>query len=112
MGSIDFSRASTFIAAIPVGRWAAYKDVARAGGNQRGAMAVGQWLRHHGDDVPLDYRVLTVDGRMPSGFVGAGPGAPVDAAAAVQKLIGEGVVFDPRGRAAQHQRVTVADRDG
>jgi alkylated DNA nucleotide flippase Atl1 len=40
MTSMDFARARAFIEAIPAGRWAAYKDVATAAGNERGAQAV------------------------------------------------------------------------
>src|SRR3954469_11096210 len=45
MAAIDFSRAAAFITAVPKGRWTAYKDVAAAGGNERGAQAIGDWLR-------------------------------------------------------------------
>lgn len=74
-------------------------------------MAVGQWLRRDGYQVPLDYRVLTVDGRMPRGFVAAGAGGPIDADDAITWLMGEGVTIDARARAAQDQRFTVLDWD-
>jgi alkylated DNA nucleotide flippase Atl1 len=109
MSSIDFSLARAFIDAIPMGRWAAYKDVATAGGNERGAQAVGSWLLREGHGIPLDYRVLTVDGRMPDGFRSTGTGAPVSPASARAKLKSEGVVIDGHARAAQHQRFSALD---
>jgi alkylated DNA nucleotide flippase Atl1 len=109
MSSIDFARARAFIDAIPAGRWAAYKDVARAGGNVRGAQAVGTWLRREGHGIALDYRVLTVEGRMPDTFRSAGWEAPADPASALAKLESEGVAIDDRGRAAQSQRFSATD---
>lgn len=108
MASIDFSRARTFIAAIPEGRWAAYKDVATAAGNERGAIAIGSWLRREGHGIEHDYRVLTVDGRMPDGFRSAGR-PPSDPASARAKLKIEGVAFDANARAAQGQRFSMID---
>jgi alkylated DNA nucleotide flippase Atl1 len=112
MASLDFTRARTFIAAIPEGRWAAYKDVARAGGNERGAIAIGSWLRREGHRIEHDYRVLTVDGRMPDGFHSAGSGAPSDAASARATLKTEGVDIDANARAAQCQRFSTLDWGG
>jgi alkylated DNA nucleotide flippase Atl1 len=106
VASLDFGRASWFIAAIPTDRWAAYQDVAHAAGNKRGAQAVGTWLARHGDAVPLDYRVLTVKGRMPDASRSSGPDAPHNAAAARERLQREGVAIDAHGRAARHQRFT------
>jgi alkylated DNA nucleotide flippase Atl1 len=109
MASIDFTRAAAFIAAVPAGRWTAYKDVAAAGGNERGAQAVGDWLRRRGDEVPHVYRVLTVDGYVADSFRPAGPGVPPDAPSVREVLRAEGVVIDARGRASQTQRFSVAD---
>ena len=109
MSSIDFARARAFIDAIPEGRWAAYKDVARAGGNVRGAQAVGTWLRREGHGIALDYRVLTVKGRMPDTFRSAGWEAPADPASALAKLKSEGVTTDNHARAAQSQRFSATD---
>lgn len=109
MSSIDFTRARAFIDAIPAGRWAAYKDVARAGGNVRGAQAVGTWLRREGYGIPLDYRVLTVEGRMPDTFRSAGWEAPADPASALARLKSEGVAIDDHARAAQSQRFSATD---
>ena len=92
-----------------MGRWTAYKDVATAGGNVRGAQAIGDWLRREGDRVPNVYRVLTVDGVVPDGFRPAGPGVPRDAANVREILKREGVTIDAQGRASQRQRFTVAD---
>ncbi len=112
MASIDFGRARAFIADVPEGRWTAYKDVARAGGNERGAQAIGDWLRRDGDRVPHVYRVLTVDGVVPDAFRPAGPGVPTNAASVRERLEAEGVVIDARRRASQKQRFTVADWSG
>lgn len=112
MSSIDFTRARAFIDAIPEGRWAAYKDVATAGGNHRGAQAIGTWLRRAGHGIALDYRVLTVDGRMPDAFRPAGPNAPADPAAVRVRLKSEGVAVDDLGRAAQRQRFGARDWAG
>lgn len=109
MASIDFDRARVFIAAVPAGRWTAYKDVAEASGSIRGAQAVGDWLRREGDQVTHVYRVLTVDGVVPDAFRPAGPGVPGDAASVRDLLAAEGVLIDARGRASQQQRFTAAD---
>ena len=97
MSSIDLARARAFIATIPEGRWAAYKDVAAAAGNEHGAQAVGTWLLREGHAIERDYRVLTVDGRMPDGF-------RAGAADARERLRSEGVEIDDDARAAQRQR--------
>jgi predicted nuclease with RNAse H fold/alkylated DNA nucleotide flippase Atl1 len=74
--SLDFERAAAFIDAIPRGRWAAYKDVATAGGNEEAAQAVGDWVRRNGDRLPRVYRVLRIDGLVADGYRPAGPGSP------------------------------------
>jgi alkylated DNA nucleotide flippase Atl1 len=112
VASIDFGRARAFVGAVPDGRWTAYKDVAAAGGNERGAQAVGDWLRREGQRVPHVYRVLTVDGLVPDAFRPAGPGVPANAARVREVLKKEGVVIDARGRASQKQRFTVRDWSG
>ncbi len=109
MSAIDFRRAAAFIAAVPEGRWTAYKDVAAAGGNHRGARAVGDWLRRHGDQVDHVYRVLNVNGLVPDAFRPAGPGVPADAQRVRELLRREGIGIDGRGRASPRQRFTVAD---
>ena len=109
MSSLDFARARAFIDAIPEGRWAAYTDVAGAGGNVRGAQAVGTWLRREGYGIRLDYRVLTVEDRMPDAFRSSGRDAPADPASAVTRLKSEGVAIDARARAAQSQRFSATD---
>lgn len=106
---IDFARAAAFVAAVPEGRWTAYRDVAEAGGSPRGAQAVGDWLRRRGDEVPHVYRVLNVEGLVPETFRPAGPGVPKDASNVREVLRQEGVFIDARGRASQSQRFTVSD---
>lgn len=107
--ALDFERARTFIEAVPKGRWTAYKDVAGAGGNPRGAQAIGDWLRRRGDDVPHVHRVLSVQGAVADSFRPAGPGVASDSAAARALLEQEGVAIDSRGRASQHQCFTHED---
>jgi methylated-DNA-[protein]-cysteine S-methyltransferase len=109
VASIDFRRAQAFVAAVPRGRWTAYKDVAEAAGSPRGAQAIGDWLRRNGDQVPHVYRVLNVEGFVPEGFRPAGPGVPANAATVREVLRAEGVSIDGRGRAAAHQRFTAGD---
>lgn len=112
MGSMDFERAAAFIADVPAGRWTAYKDVANAARNTRGAQAIGDWLRRRGDEVPHVYRVLRVDGFVPDAFRPAGPGVPQDAERVREVLRIEGVHIDAQGRAAHRQRFTVAEWAG
>lgn len=107
MAPIDFTRARAFLAAVPPGQWTAYKDVAEAGGNIRGAQAIGDWLRREGHRVAHVYRVLNVEGRVPEGFRPAGPGVPADDVTVRQVLQREGVNIDARGRASTKQRFTV-----
>lgn len=109
MAALDFSQAAAFVAAVPRGRWTAYKDVAAAAGNDRGVQAVGDWLRRRGDEVDHVYRVLRVDGHVPDAFRPAGAGIPSDAEHVRDLLRREGVAIDDRGRASPRQRFTVAE---
>jgi alkylated DNA nucleotide flippase Atl1 len=61
VAALDFDRAAAFIAAVPRGRWTAYRDVAETAGSPGGAQAIGDWLRRNGDQVEHVYRVLRVD---------------------------------------------------
>jgi alkylated DNA nucleotide flippase Atl1 len=101
---IDFRRAKAFITAVPPGRWTSFGDVAEAGGNRRGAQAVGQWLMREGDTVEGVHRVLRASGEVPPGFRPAGSGVPADAAAVRERLVREGVRFDGTGHALARQR--------
>lgn len=94
---------------VPQGRWTAYKDVAAAGGNERGAQAIGDWLRRRGDEVEHVYRVLRVDGFVADAFRPAGRGIPADAEHVRELLRREGVSIDSAGRASARQRFTVED---
>jgi alkylated DNA nucleotide flippase Atl1 len=109
MASIDFKRAAAFIAAVPTGRWTTYGDVAKAGGADKGAQAIGDWLRREGDRVSHVYRVLKVDGFVADGFRPAGPGVPADEARVRDVLRNEGVAIDAQGRASEHQRFRLED---
>src|SRR3954463_11490777 len=109
MATMDFEGARAFVAAVPAGRWTAYRDVAEAAGNVKGAQAIGEWLRRHGDQVPCVYRVLRVDGYVPDGFRPAGPGIPADAASVRAALREEGGRIDTHGKTAQTQRFTVGE---
>ena len=112
MGStIDFTRAASFIGAVPRGKWTSFGEVARAAGAEGGAIAIGDWLRRKGDTVPNVYRVLTVDGRVPDAFVPAGPNVPRDAVMVRELLRREGVIIDPKARASKHQCFRASDWD-
>jgi alkylated DNA nucleotide flippase Atl1 len=102
---LDFAIAASFIATIPPGRWTSYGDVASVAGNELGAMAVGDWLRRHGDEVQNPHRVIESKGFVADGFAAAGPGIPADAAHARELLMREGVWFDADWRASPDQRV-------
>lgn len=106
---LDFVQAAAFIAAIPAGRWAAYKDVATAGGNHLGAQAVGEWVRRNGDALPHVYRVIRSSGLVADGYRPAGIRLPRDAASVRDVLRREGVVIDTYGRASHRQRFTSED---
>ena len=105
---MDLDRARRFIAAVPEGRWTAYKDVAIAAGNSRGAQRIGQWLRHSGGSIPNYWRVLTVDGSVPDAFMGGG-GGPRDPVSCRDLLRREGVWVEANGRVRQRQRFTADD---
>jgi hypothetical protein len=79
VGRIDFERAAAFVASVPEGQWTSYKDVATAAGNERGAMAVGEWPRRYEEAIPRSRRVLRSDGYVAEGFSGHSPGSPHDA---------------------------------
>jgi alkylated DNA nucleotide flippase Atl1 len=101
---MDFAIAERFIGAIPRGRWSAYKDVATAAGSERGAMAVGQWLRRKGDRVPHPWRVLRSDGSIANAYYATDPDRPGDASTAREMLMSEGIQLDSSGRALQRDR--------
>lgn len=106
---LDHEGAKAFIASIPQGRWAAYVDVAGAGGSPKGAMGVGSWLSKNGEDVPHVYRVLNAWGQVSEGWKAASPGLPPTQEGVKALLEQEGVRFDEDGRADQDQRWTTAD---
>lgn len=105
---MDLAKARQFIADVPVGRWTAYKDVAIAAGNARGAQRIGQWLYQSQGTIAGYWRVLTVGGLVPDAFVG-GQAGPVDAVETRELLRQEGVQIDPSGKASPAQRFTVED---
>src|SRR5947209_4795894 len=109
MSAIDFERTSAFVASVPPGRWTSYKDVATAGGNAHGAMAVGEWLRRNGEAIPRYWRVLRSDGYIAETFSSVAAGLPYDASSARELLRREGVRIDESGRADPRQRYTVQD---
>ncbi len=105
---LDHEAAKAFIGSIPTGRWAAYGDVARAGGSPKGAMGVGAWLASPKTvDVPNIYRVLNAIGEVSPGWKAVSPDLPPDPAGVRDLLRSEGVEFDGNDRAAPHQRWTV-----
>ena len=104
---LNFEHARRFVSSVPEGRWTTYKDVATAGGNRRGAMAIGQWLRHNGATIPNYWRVLRADGHVPDNFTGDDSGAARDAESVRGILRQEGVSIGANGRAGQRQRYLV-----
>lgn len=82
------------VSVIPRGRVASYGQIARAAGNPRAARQVG-WALHRNPRpgvIPC-HRVLFADGRTTPSFAFGGED--------VQRALleGEGVIFDPSGRA-------------
>lgn len=106
---MDFDRAASFIAAVPAGRWTAYKDVASAAGNENGAQPVGTWCRRHGGQIPNVHRVIRSSGYVAEEFAAAGAGIPADAGGVRDRLRAEGVRIDSSGKASPAQRFTVED---
>jgi hypothetical protein len=94
------------------GRPAGTVDVVRrggeAGGSPRGAQAVGQRVRRHGDEIDGVHRVLSRDGRVADAWVPAGPGLPSGPVGVRDRLEREGLPFDG-DRAADTERFTVQD---
>lgn len=107
---LNHDAAKAFIASIPEGRWAAYGDVARAGGSPKGAMGVGAWLASpKTTDVPNIYRVLNAKGEVSLGWTATANHLPPDPAG-VRDLLGkEGVVFNQGHEASAAQRWTFND---
>jgi alkylated DNA nucleotide flippase Atl1 len=110
-GRMDFDRAARFIAAVPRGRWTAYKDVATAAGNENGAQPVGTWCLRNGAHIPNVHRVIQSSGYIAEEFMPAGTGIPTDAAGVRARLRAEGVRIDSTGKASPAQRFTVEDWD-
>jgi len=106
---MDFDRASSFIAAVPAGRWTTYKEVATAAGNENGAQPVGNWCRRNGGDIPNVHRVIRANGYIAEEFTPAGTGIPADAAGVRERLRAQGVGINSSGKANPAQRFTVED---
>jgi len=98
IGGFDWSRVEEAIAAIPVGRWTTYGDLAEIGGTA--AQPVGNFIT----GLPASsnaYRVLSTDGTVSSSFQWADPNNLRD----VQDvLIAEGIEFE-NGCASRTQRI-------
>jgi alkylated DNA nucleotide flippase Atl1 len=99
----DWGVVDQAVAAIPMGRWTSYGDLAELGGTA--AQPTAQHLSAL-DGPEKAYRVLGGDGRVRSGFAWADPHDDRDP---VEVLTGEGVEFDSDGRASQAQRLRVTD---
>jgi alkylated DNA nucleotide flippase Atl1 len=99
----DWSPIDQAVAAIPMGRWTSYGDLAELGGTA--AMPTAQHLASH-DGPEKGHRVLGGDGAVRPGFAWTDPHDDRDP---VEVLTGEGVEFDSDGKANQAQRLRVAD---
>ena len=101
-GSNDWRRIDAAVAAIPVGRWTSYGDLAELGGTL--PIAVG--ARMGSAPLPLAYRVLDGQGRIRPRFHWVDPS---DARDVMEVLKGEGVEFDAAGAASPRQRLMASD---
>jgi alkylated DNA nucleotide flippase Atl1 len=99
VGGFDWTRIEAAIAAVPLGRWTAYSDLAELGGTA--AQAVGTFVanKYHGAG---GYRVLTVDGTITPLFHWDDPNDDRDVR---ELLVAEGIQFDD-DRADPAQRMT------
>jgi alkylated DNA nucleotide flippase Atl1 len=99
----DWSRINAAVAAVPLGRWTTYGELAELGGTA--AMPVGQ---HVANTPGLDnaYRVLGSDGKPRPDFHWDDPN---DSRSVTEVLKEDGVRFDGNGGADPAQRITAAE---
>ncbi|WP_240796559.1 DUF1524 domain-containing protein [Streptomyces sp. RFCAC02] len=90
------------LVAMPSGTWTTFGDIAELIGTH--AVAVGNHLAAS-PGVIAAYRVLTADGRVPSGF--RRPDGRTDDPA--QLLADQGIAFGPAGRAHRSHRLVAAE---
>jgi alkylated DNA nucleotide flippase Atl1 len=109
MSGFDFKRAIAFIEAIPLGKWAGYKDVAAAAGNPRAFHSAGNHMRDSAGRINNYWRVIHSDGSVPENFTAPADKGPTDPYSARQKLMKEGVRFDARGFADPSQHFSYED---
>jgi len=64
-------------------------------------MAIGNWLRTQGEEIPHVWRVLNRQGEVSEGWAPTDPSLPSSLEAVRERLIAEGVRFDARSRAAK-----------
>jgi alkylated DNA nucleotide flippase Atl1 len=95
----DWSRVEAAIAAIPVGRWTSYGDLAEMGGTA--AQAVGNFVADRGTGSNF-HRVLSADSSVSPAFHWHDPG---DDRNVQEVLTAEGVDFED-ARASHAQRIT------
>ncbi len=99
VGGFDWSRVEAAIAAIPVGRWTSYSDLAALGGTA--AQPVGNFVTSL-PDGSKGYRVLSWDGNVSASFRWTDPRETRDVR---EVLAAEGVEFQD-GRASVDQHIT------
>jgi alkylated DNA nucleotide flippase Atl1 len=105
----DFTRAIRFIEAIPRGRWTGYKDVAAAAGNPNAFQSAGNHMRDSDGKIRNYWRVIHSDGSVPANFGAPADRGPKDPHSARQKLMQEGVRFNPNGFADPSQHFAYED---
>ena len=103
-GRMNWKAAQQFVASIPEGQWASYRDVATAAGAPGGSQAVAGWLSRNWTELEAVHRVLSSEGRLVSSWLDLGEGEASSLEQLRAKLEAEGVKFNADGSAAASSR--------